>query len=422
MRYLPLASVLLAACGAAPIRTPAPVPAPAQAPPSADAPAAAAPAPAEAQEEPHVIQVEPMRIEVVTDDTGAEQVVAYDARELFDAANEALLDGRVDESLRRYDELLEDFSDSELAVPALYNAGLAHERKGEWDAAIARYRDMVGRPAPSRDVIDGLVRMAAVMAELERWTDAVGVLEQLLERDDLEPADRIQGLARLGYVLVESKDYAGAEEVLRSALAYYEQISADTVLTDDYYVAMCRYYLAQIPHRQFAAIPIRLPDKQTKRDMEAKADRLLIAHDRYLKAVEVGNAYWATAAGYQIASMQKEMWDALVVAPIPPRLGPEAAEFYVKEVHRLSRQFLEKAKDTHERNIGMADRLGLQTIWSEASRSEAVKIADILAREDAGEIVLPESSGGASTTLDIGPDGGQAPPADSTYVPGRVEL
>jgi tetratricopeptide (TPR) repeat protein len=361
-----------------------------------------------------------MRIEVVMDDRGKEQVVAYDARELFDAANEALLDGRVDEALRTYDELVEDFADSDLVAPALYNAGLAHERKGEFDAAIARYRIMVRGEAPSRDLIDGFIRMGAVMAELERWSDAVVVFEELLARDDLGPADRIQALSRLGYVLVGSKDYVGAEQVLRSGLAYHEQISAETELLDTYYVAMCQYYLAQIPHRQFTAIPIRLPDKQTKRDMEAKADRLLIAHDRYLKTVEVGNVYWATASGYQIAAMQKEMWDALVIAPIPPRLGPEAADFYVKEVHRLSRQFLEKATDTHQRNVEMADRLGTSTTWTEASRREALEIADFLARESAGEIVLPNEGNGGPNTLDIGPDSGRAPSRE--YVPGRVEL
>jgi len=412
---------LLAACGAAPAKlehTPA-------APAQPTRRSAINDQQATIPKTPQVIHLEPMRIEVITDDQGREQVVAYDAGELFDAGNEALIAGRYERALGHYDQLLEDFPDSDLTVPALYNAGLAHEEQGEWDAAVRRYADLATRQGTPRDLVDGVIRMAAVLAELQRWPDAAKALDELLERDDLTPSDRIEGLARLGYVLVESKDYAGAEDILRSAVGYYAEIRDREVLRSDYFVAMSQYYLAQIPHRQFSAIPIRLPDKQTKRDMEAKADRILIAHDRYLETVELANPYWASAAGFQIASMQKEMWDALVLAPIPPRLGPEAAEFYVKEVHRLSRQFLEKALDTHQKNAALDGR-GIRTDWTDASKREADKIADILARESTGELVLPASgSGGALHTLDIDP--GSASPGSgrrspAAYVPGRVDL
>jgi len=242
----------------------------------------------------------------------------------------------------------------------------------------------------------------SVLAEIERWPDAVAAFDDLLARDQLSPAERVEALARLGYVLVESKDYAGAEEVLRQALAYREEIAATEPLDTDYYVAMARYYLAQIPHRQFAAIPIRLPDKQTERDIEAKAERVLIAHDRYLETVEVGNPYWATAAGYQLASMQKEFWDALVTAPIPPHLAPKAAEYYVQRVHEV-----------------VADANRIETAWVDASRREAHVVAQILAREAAGEIVLPGDVGAGAPPLEAGP---RQPHDAREYVPGRLEL
>jgi tetratricopeptide (TPR) repeat protein len=375
---------------------------------------------------PPVIRLEPMRIEVIRDAKGREQVVAYDARELFDAANEALLADRNEDALRGYDQLLAEFPDSVYAVPALFNAGLAHEARRENEAAIARYRELAGRRAPSRDVIDALVRMGAVMAELERWSDAAATFEQLLDREDLTAADRVEALARLGYVLLEAKDYIGAEEVLRSALGYHDELTrtgAAAELDTDYYVAMARYYLAQIPHRQFAAIPIRLPDKQIERDMEAKAELVLIAHDRYLKTVELGNPYWATAAGYQLASMQKEFWDALVITPVPEHLPPEAATFYTKEVHRLSRVFLDKALTTHRKNVELAEVRGISTVWVEASRRAASEVAAIIARESAGEIVVP-TTGPAAAAPAPGP-GNRADGSDDgilPYIPGRVDL
>jgi tetratricopeptide (TPR) repeat protein len=369
------------------------------------------------------VVLDPLRIEVVRGEDGQPRVVAYDARELFDAANAALLDGRNEQALRGYDDLLSDFPDSPLAVPAMFNAGLAHEALGDWEAAIARYRAIARRDAPGddrRDVVDAQIRLAAVLAELERWSESIGTLEGLLGGGELSPDERLEALARLGYALLESRDTPGAEEVLRQAIGYFEQLAATDTLDTDYYAAMARYYLAQIPHREFLAIPIRMPDKQTERDLETKADRVLIAHDRYLKTVEVGNVYWATAAGYQLAAMQKQFWDALVTAPIPPHLEPAAAEVYVEQVHKLSRQFLEKALATHERNVAFAEARAYDSVWVRASRAEAEVVVALLAREASGELPLPGDAGGNAPVPRESFDPPAARPSD--LVPPRVDL
>lgn len=372
---------------------------------------AAKPAPEPPVAEP-VLEIEPLKIQVVPDGAPDHELDAYDARDLLDTGNEALANERYDEALAYYEQLLVDFPDSQLAVPAMFNAGLAHEGKGEVDEAIALYQKIVARREPGRDAIDAHLRMGALMAEGQRWADAIAAFESLLLRDDLTPTDRVEGLARLGYVLLEAKDYAGAEEVLRQALDYHATVSARAPLETDYYVAMAQYYLAQIPHRQFVAIPIRMPDKQTERDLEAKAELVILAHDRYLKTVDIGNPYWSTAAGYQLAHMRKQFWDQLVLAPIPPHLPENAHDFYVKRVHEEATVFLEQTLDTHQTNVRYADEAGWSTVWVEASRREAVVIAGILARESSGELVLPDAPAGDGLPTDPRPD----------YVPGRTEL
>src|SRR5690606_18188551 len=116
-RLLPCAAlVLFAACAA----RSAPPAHPARSEP-AEPPAASAPAATD-----EVIELEPLRIEVVRDEiTGETTFEATDARSLFDAGNEALVTGKHEEALGRYDRLLADFPDSSLVAPALYNAGLA---------------------------------------------------------------------------------------------------------------------------------------------------------------------------------------------------------------------------------------------------------------------------------------------------------
>jgi tetratricopeptide (TPR) repeat protein len=199
--------------------------------------------------------------------------------------------------------------------------------------------------------VDAHYRLGAVLAETGQHVEAVKVWERVLDRDDLEPDDRIEALARLGYSLVELKDYAGAEEVLRSALVHYKEESARKPFASTYYVAMCQYYLAEIPRWQFAAIPLRMPAEQLDRDIEQKAELVLLARDRYIKVVDYKDPYWATAAVYQIGAMHKEFWDDFMAVPIPPELNELERKAYIQAVNEEPqlRKLLEKSLMYHER-------------------------------------------------------------------------
>ena len=361
-----------------------------------------------------VYDLEPMRIEVVGTDAAGEPVLeVFDARTLLDRGNDALARGRPDDALADYQRLLAQFPDSSLAPAARYNIGLALEARNEHDEALARYRTLAADAALGRDSIDAHKRLAAVLAELQRWIEAREALDALLARSDLTHSDRIEGMARAGYVAIEQKDYAAAELVLGEALDYYDELTVSLESND--FVAMCHYYMAQIPHRQFQAMPMRLPDEQLERDLDAKSKLLALAYDRYVDALQVQNAYWATAAGYQMSEIYKEFWDDIVLAPIPPQLGPDAAEYYVLEVHAEVRVLLEKAMNGHVRNVELADAYKTSTVWSDASRQRAAAIAQILARESEGEMVRPEPM--AERAVPVG-----SSVAPGEYVPARVEL
>jgi tetratricopeptide (TPR) repeat protein len=366
-----------------------------------------------------VYDLEALRIEVVGKSADGEpELVAYDAQALLDAGNDALARGRADEAAMRYEELVRKFPESRLVAAARYNLGLAHEARGEHERALEVYRRLAADEALERDAVDAHVRMVAVLAELGRWSEARQALAALLARDDLTHADRIEGLARLGYVALEQEDFAAAEAHLRDALQTFEKLT--TRLETLYFVAMARYYLAQIPHRQFRARPMRLPDPQLERDLAAKAGLVTLAYDRYVEVLSVHDGYWGTAAGYQMSQIYKELWDDVTSAPIPTQLSPDAAGYYVKEVHARVRPMLEKAMEGHLRNLELARTYGADTEWSAASRVRAEEIAQLLAREASGELVTPERAGAI-------PDAGRAGDAPETlapesYVPARRDL
>lgn len=358
------------------------------------------------------IDLEPLRIEVVGEKDGEPVLDAFDARTLLDRGNAALAERRYADAIAAYEKLLSDFPDSYLATTALYNIGLVREAEGDLDAAIAHYQQLVDRVATGRDAIDAHVRIAALLAELERWHDSETVIAAVLERRDLDNTDRVEAHARLGYVLIEQKQYARAEAALRGAVEIYDKA---TRLDTNYYIAMAYYYLGQIPHRQFLAAPLRLPDDQLKKDLASKRALLDLAYDRYKQGLEFQLPYWQTACGYQMSQLYKELWDGVVSAPIPPQLSPEAREIYVREVHKLVFNMLREAFNGHSRVVELAEAYKVPTVWSDASKVRANEIADILARETSGEMVVPEVAvNDAPEKLEDGK------PAE--YIPGRVEL
>ncbi|HEU5060860.1 MAG TPA: tetratricopeptide repeat protein, partial [Kofleriaceae bacterium] len=310
---------------------------------------------------------------------GKPEVEVYDARDLFDQAGAALDGESWDQALALYDRLVSEFPGSALVVPALFNAGLAHEGKGDAEGAIARYQQ-VARIARPRDVIDASIRIAAVLAEKGAWARSAAALEPVLASKAASADDRREALARRGYALVEQKSYAEAERSLRAAIEL-----AGKGDRADYFAAMAHFYLAEIPRRQAAAVPLRLPDAQLKADLEAKARLVLLAQERFQAAVGLGNVLWATAAGHQMAAMQEEMWRALVSAPVPGQLKPDEAAIYVAEVRKLARPYLDRALDIHGKNVALAERYRTESPWSEGSRQRIPVLADLIARENRGE-------------------------------------
>ncbi len=334
------------------------------------------------------VAMEPMVFEVQK--SGEVQVV--DAQGLFEKAGAAFGEKLWDDALRFYDQLLERFPDSKLAVPALYNSGLTFENKGDLAAAAERYKKLIARSdAAANDLLDALYRLGNTFAELKNHTAAAATYAQILERKDLSLSDRLEALARRGVAQFNLDDLGAAERTLREQLALFRKHQAEERLDTDFFVGMSAYYIGEIAHAQYRKLPIRLPERRMSEDLEAKARMLLVAQARFIEAMRMNNAEWATAAGFQIATLYREFYDDLVGAPVPPELDAEHAEVYRDEVKKKVRTLLEKAVSVHERNLLMAERVGIKNDWVRRSNEQMDQLRRILVppREGAPELPPP---------------------------------
>ena len=331
-----------------------------------------------------VTDLETIKLQVVGHTAaGDPEVEAVAPAALLEAGNAALRDGHQDDALAQYRRLVSEFPTSRLAPVALYNIALVYEARGDLAAAIAAYRELVAAYPTGRTSLDAHMRIAALQAEHQQWPAAADTLAAVLARTDLTHADRVEGLARLGYVELERGRLDAAEATLGKAVDVWRHAQR---IDDPYYVAMAHYYLGEVAHRRFLAAPMRLPDDQLRRDIAAKEALAVRAYDRWKEALGFDNPYWATASGYQMSQIFYELWRSAVSAPYPQGLASAARDYYVAEVHRLVAGDLTKALDGHQMNVKLARAYGVETTWSQASRERAAEILGVMAREAQGPV------------------------------------
>jgi TolA-binding protein len=342
------------------------------------------------------VEMDPIKISAVRGPDGV-HLETYDVNELFERAGAALSERRYDDAIRDYDRLLKEFPDSRFSKAALYNCGLAQQGKKDWQGAIARFQILVTSYPGTSDSKDAQFQIGASYAELGNWPTSAAIFAEILERRDLTADDKIEALGRRGYAQFQLKDFDTAERTFSQALYYFRSIEKEERLQTDFYLGLVKYHLGQIPHERFRAIPLRLPEKQMAIDMENKAHELLVAQRQYIETIKLGNPQWAAASGYQIGSLYEEFYDAFIHAPIPADLlgddNQDKREVYYEELRKKIRILLEKSLRTHEQNLLMLERLGVQNEWRDKSKLAFAKLQKMLDPSFKLEFADPASAG-----------------------------
>ncbi|MBW2278288.1 MAG: tetratricopeptide repeat protein, partial [Deltaproteobacteria bacterium] len=147
---------------------------------------------------------------------------AYDADGLFERAAAHLRKGKCDNAVEIYTKLIDEFGESDLVEPSLYNRGLCLDQLERYQAAASSYSELIERFPESGDVTDALFRQAGSYEKLETWDDAVRVFDRLLtERQDLRGVERVEALARKGSAQMQLDQPEVARLTLEEAVRTY---------------------------------------------------------------------------------------------------------------------------------------------------------------------------------------------------------
>jgi len=330
-----------------------------------------------------------IRIGVIgTDAAGDPELEATTPVQWLQEGTKLSEDGHLDAAIAKWRQLVTEFAESKYAAIALWDIAAVQEKQGATDAELVTLRELVDHYPQRRESIDAHLYIAALQSEHDKYTDAAKTLDEVIARTDLTYADRIEALARKGYVEIELADFATAQTALDDAVTVWKKAPK---IQDSYFIAMAHYYRGELAHREFAASPIRKSGTtaELRADLEAREKLAVTAYDRWREALDFQYAYWSTAAGYQMSQIFVEFWQATVTAPYPTDLDTKARADYVKEVHDRVRDHLEKALEGHRMNVELGEAFQVKTVWAEASKTRAAEIMTLLAQEAAGHYVTP---------------------------------
>lgn len=311
--------------------------------------------------------------------TGDLELEKLNDEELFAAATSFYAAEDYAQAARYFGRLADFFPNSKHRRAALYNAGLALEKMKMWEEAHQRFVELSDPKKGTGDALDAAFRVAETLYHLERFDEAVAVLDQIASRTDLHLDKTIEARTQQGICELEAGRSDVAETTLRKVLTMYQE-SPEKDVIDDYFPAQAQFFLGEIFRLHYESITLDANKTvdELARDLEYKAELLLSSQGHYLRAIRIGNGYWATAAGAQIGGLYENLYDHMMNAEAPRELNAEEAEVYKQELRKKIRVLLTKAITVYERTLEAAERIGASSPFVERTRESLKRMKDLL--------------------------------------------
>ena len=302
--------------------------------------------------------------------------------ELFAAGSSAFAAGDPARAAACFERLVTAFPESAHRTRARFNAGLARERMEAWDAARQHFSE-IADPMGTGDALDAAFHQAEALYHLDRYPEAATLPGRLAARRDLPLARRIEAPVQPGICQVDAGDLDEGEKTLRDALASAKAASDRGEPADEYTTAQGQFFLGEIYRLHCEGVTFD-PDAKAdelSRTLEYKAELLLSAQGHYLRAIKIGNGYWATAAGERIGNLYEVLHRQMIDSPTPKELNSEEAEVYRQELRRRIKILLTKAIGVYETTVATAERIGTGGPFVDRARASLERMKQLLLAE-----------------------------------------
>ncbi len=326
-----------------------------------------------------VYEMEPMHFKVVGKGPNA-RVETMDPEALFEEGNRAFQAEDFEVAAEKYGLVSDYFEGSRWHKVATFNAGLALEKGGRFEDAIARFSSFSAALSGTKDSQDALFRKAHCLEQLKRWDEMLAVGEALLVPHfrDIKVVDRIGAFVVRGRAHEELGELALAERDFRRALDLYQDHLEERGLDKSASVSIAQFRIGEIYRELFASIRFKLPLERMARDLEDKSNFFLMAQSAYLRTLRLQHSEWAVVAGFRLGALYETMYEDMLAAEVPDTLTEEEVGIYFEELHAKIRPLLMRAIDIYERNLRLGQRFGKRDSWMQKTEASLARLKDVL--------------------------------------------
>jgi tetratricopeptide (TPR) repeat protein len=317
------------------------------------------------------VLMEPIVIQAYEDEEGEIKFDAYDAESLFDQGLKYIDNDKPAVAVKYFEKIIKEFPDTRFIEATLFNAAYCREQLSlkkkkveNLGAAVALYDKLVTEHPGSPYVVDALFRKGYCLEDLGKTDEAIDLYTKLLERQDLKSEDKIELKARIGNLLLGENEFDKAEDELRDTILFFKEVSEDERIENSFYAAQAQFQIAEIYRSKFESIAFSTDEKEIRQEMEDKLAFMIKAKDAYVETIKIGNYPWAVASGYRVGMLLRTLYDQVMGAPIPPKVGTEELkQIYLELLDEKVRPLLESAVSVWEKTLLMAERVGYQGEW-----------------------------------------------------------
>lgn len=336
------------------------------------------------------------------------RIEQYSVKELFQRGAVAFQQQKYKEALAYYRRIVKYFTKQKhYHQPSMYNMALCFERLGQAPQAVALYQQILKRFPGTSTARDATFRLGANLIQQKRWAEAEKIYAKIVQMPELEVADKIEAMASLGVTQHEQDKLVLAESTYRATIRLYRKASRKEFLGNDYFAAMAQFRLGMIYDKRFRSRKFRASQDAMKQDLESKAADLLLAQAHYIRTIRIRNPQWIVASLFRIGELYRGMYHDMLKAPIPGHLSDKEKRVYVRMLKNRIQVLLQKAIYAFEKNIRMAETLGLSNHnWVKRTRKQLKQLREFIVKEYLSEPKEDPKAGPTSR-----PAAGQTPTA-----------
>ena len=319
----------------------------------------------------------------------------------FEKARHLLLVEKYKEAAPEFDALVRLAPVGEVAPPSLYDGALAHEGLGEREAAIERYTQLLERFPRHATSRGALFRLSRLDAFVERWSDLVGVNDQILALADLSVIEAIEAHGSKGLGLIEQDKLDEASHEVGLARDMIEQHRIGDAGAPPVELATVSFALGEVRRKKSEKISLVPLTPSFSEVLEQRCQGLLDAQNAYTDAMRSFDAHWSAMAGYRVGQLYQTLHrDVMAIPPTAKSDTLKKKQLFEGAMRLRYRVLLEKGLKMMEGTVRIGQRTGEDSAWIHRADEAKRDIERALEDEKTALSKLPFTEAELSTALD----------------------